>query len=282
MDDDTRAQLGLPPGEIVRLGNGESYTAWRVGELVVRVPRRPVDALPKPPAAEFAALALVPAGLGPTPVTLAGGTMVTSFVPGRIVADWDDALLVAHARQLAVLHARPYDRCGPATAPASPVCSITDRYAAAYDWWHRHHPDVLAAADLEPAVRAYVAAAEPAFRRLRRFALIHGDLVPSNILVDDGLPRYVDWEWAEIGDPAQDLAFLGGVGAPAPWYLPMTEERIAFFLDAYAAAAGVEDRAGLRVRRDAHEVFERFFTSLHFTTKGTGEVFTAGVRALLG
>jgi aminoglycoside phosphotransferase (APT) family kinase protein len=267
--------------DVVRLGNGESFTAWKVGDVVVRVPHRPVGELPRPPAAEFAALALVPPGLGPRPVGLEGATMVTTYVPGEVRADWDDDLLVAHARQLAVLHARRYDRCGEVTAPTSPVCSITDRYAAAYEWWDAHHPDVLEAADLEPAVRAYLDDTEPAFRRLDRFAHIHGDLVPSNILVDAGIPRYVDWEWSEIGDPAQDLAYLGGVGAPAPWYLPMDEARIGTFLDAYAEAAGVTDRAGLRVRRDAHEVFERFFTSLHFTTKGTGAPFTASLRALL-
>ena len=30
------------------------------------------------------------------------------------------------------------------------------------------------------------------------------------VLVDAGAPRYVDWEWVEIGDPAQDLAYIGG------------------------------------------------------------------------
>ncbi|ALG08294.1 hypothetical protein [Kibdelosporangium phytohabitans] len=110
----------------------------------------------------------------------------------------------------------------------------------------------------------HITGAEPAFTRLRRFALV------------------------EIGDPAQDLAYIGGLVAAPPWYIPLTRERVDRFLNAYVADAG--DAAGpmtdLRIRRDAFEVFERFFSSLHFRTRRGNEEdqrtgrYTEAVRLL--
>jgi aminoglycoside phosphotransferase (APT) family kinase protein len=289
-------RLGLPAAapDINPIGTGESYAAWLVQlpgsePLVVRIARRPVDQMPRPMAAELAAIALVPTGVGPraillepSPDPLGAPFMITTYVPGRARAPerWTDDLLIAHARQMAALHNAPYAATGDVTAAEqerSPVISLTGKVSDSLAWWRAAHPEVVAdpevAALVEP-VEAYAAAAEPAFARLRRFALIHGDLVVPNILVDDtGTPRYVDWEWAEIGDPAQDLAYLGGGISTPPWYLPLPPERTELLLQAYVDAAG--EAAGppedLRTRRDAFEVYERFFSSLHFRTQRGGE-----------
>lgn len=294
--------------EVRLIGTGESYAAWLVrvagaDPLVVRIPRRPVEELPRPMADEVAGLALVPPGLGPRAVLfeesaehLGAPFMVTTYVPGQVLGaqDWDDALLRAHARQLAALHATPFAAAGAVTASEKDRAaglSMVERFAEGIAWWRRAHPDVLADADvarLVPAVERHFTQAEPAFSRLRRFALVHGDLVVPNVLVDAGTPRYVDWEWVEIGDPAQDLAYIGGPVAAPPWYLPLSMERVDRFLNVYAAHAG--EAAGsmddLRVRRDAFEVFERFFSSLHFRTRrGTEDDrrsgrYTGAVRLL--
>jgi hypothetical protein len=42
------------------------------------------------------------------------------------------------------------------------------------------------------------------------FTLIHEDDCVPNILVDHGVPRYVDWEWAVIGYPARRRSYLAG------------------------------------------------------------------------
>lgn len=81
------------------IGGGESYFAWSVrnegvekneNALVVRVARRPLAELPRPMEAEFAALNLVPTGIGPRPIklelessSLGVPFMVESFVKGR-------------------------------------------------------------------------------------------------------------------------------------------------------------------------------------------------------
>ncbi|PZT70347.1 hypothetical protein DN402_33495 [Streptomyces sp. SW4] len=145
--------------------------------------------------------------------------MVCGYVPGRVPqpAEWTESLLQAHARRLSTLHARAFARCGGLRAPAaerSAALSLTDLFDESLAWWRERFPGLLRDREtgaLLPRVAAFVAAAEPAFRRLDRFALVHGDLVVPNIVVDDaGTPRYVDWEWARIGDPAQDLAYIGG------------------------------------------------------------------------
>jgi aminoglycoside phosphotransferase (APT) family kinase protein len=39
-------------------------------------------------------------------------------------------------------------------------------------------------------------------------ALVHGDLQPGNVLVpDDGPPLVIDWEFAHVGDPREDLGY---------------------------------------------------------------------------
>ncbi|ALG08295.1 phosphotransferase family protein [Kibdelosporangium phytohabitans] len=127
-------RVELPPGsepEVSVIGTGESYAAWLVrvagaDPLVLRIRRRPVDELPRPMAAEIAGLKRAPPDLGPRAVLLEESAdalgapfMVTGFVPGHEVAaqDWDDKLLLAHARQLAALHRTPFATAGEVTAP---------------------------------------------------------------------------------------------------------------------------------------------------------------------
>ncbi|WP_406490996.1 phosphotransferase [Streptomyces sp. NBC_01604] len=295
------ASLGLPeqtPASSPRnnrvrlLGQGESYTAWRLDAdgsppLVIRVPRRAPEDLPRPMSKEFAALPLIPDGVGPSAVLLEQARdnplgspyMVCGYVSGRVLhpAEWNDGLLAAHARQLSRLHARTFDRCGDVDAPAEEQgtnLSLTHLFTTSLTWWRETFPHVVddpEVSRLLPRVEAFMAAAESAFRRLERFTLIHGDLVVPNILVDDaGTPRYVDWEWAEIGDRAKDLAYIGGRIPAPPWYLPLDRTRIRRLLETYLRHASDtcdETLDSLQTRRDAWEVYERFFSSLHFRTR---------------
>jgi len=302
-------RLGLPRAapsdEEVRIrsiGAGESYAAWLLevdgsAPRVVRIARRPVADLPRPMAEEFAALAVVPHDVGPAPVLLdqtegnplGPPYMVTGYVPGRErkLAEWDDALLAAHASQMARLHGQVFDRRGEITAAhenRSSTLSLANLFSSSLAWWQESNPDVVADRDvarLLPRVEAFIAAAGPAFARLARFAVIHGDLVVPNILVDEaGMPRYVDWEWAEVGDAAQDLAYVGGYVSAPPWYLPLDRGQIRGLLESYLQqVSGMDDETvdTLETRRDAGEVYERFFSSLHFRTRrGTPEDVQSG------
>ncbi|MFV0131801.1 phosphotransferase family protein [Streptomyces sp. HMX87] len=294
-------QLGLPgqaptPSSnsacVQLLGEGESYRVWRLDvaghpPLAVRVARRALQELPRPMHQEFAALSQLPDGIGPSPVLLnenpdsplGAPYMVCGYVPGRVPkpAQWSDSLLHAHARQLSRFHARAFPRCGDIGAPAaeqSAPLSLVSLFEESLAWWQGRFPHMLRSREigaLLSRVEAFVTAAEPAFRRLDRFALIHGDLVVPNIVVDDvGTPRYVDWEWAQLGDPAQDLAYIGGHVPAAPWYLQLDRTRIHRLLTTYlrySPDAGMETLDQLAMRRDAWEVYERFFSCLHFRTR---------------
>lgn len=270
--------------------------------MVVRVPHD-VDALPRPMSEEFAALIAAPDGIGPRPIHLAtvddplGGAlgsrasdtayMVVEHVPGhpRPAAGWTDDLLAAHAAQLARLHEVTFDGHGDvsATDRLEPRLSILDAAEASLQWWTDHHPDLVAAPDITalwPRVRALFSDIEPVFARLERFSLTHGDAALTNILVSGGTPRYVDWEWSHIGDPARDLAFIGGEVWLEPWYLRLGRARIEAFLEAYVEAGGQGEVAALAARGRCWLVHEVFFVALHLRRRAQqGDDLSDAARA---
>lgn len=67
-------------------------------------------------------------------------------------------------------------------------------------------------------------------------AFVHGDLLGQNILLWPGaLPAVIDWEYAEQGDPAYDLAIVTrGVRRPF-----QVDRGLGRLLEAYAAAGGL-------------------------------------------
>lgn len=277
---------GRPAGADL-IGYGESYDAWRVGDgspadVVVRVARRPVAELPMPLDQEAAAYELVPTGVGPALIAVdpagerfGGPCLVISYLPGVPGGDptlWDARCLNNLASQLARLHASTSTGCGPVTLPQtqrSPRLSAVVLHAQAQAWWVDNHGYLLerpeVAALLEPAA-AYVAAREPAFAALTSFVFTHADLIAANVLVENGMPRFVDWEWAEFSDPARDLAYLGGAMPVRPFSVPLSAAQRERLVAAYLRAAGTTaygDAAAITARIEAWELHERFFTWLH-------------------
>lgn len=266
---------GVPPGPVRlrRLGAGESYAAWLLcsgnKERVVRIPRRPLDQLPRSMAAEFAALEQVPPDLGASAVAIAletgsggigddgpdgpGGSggpdnplgipyMVTTYVPGRVLApgDWRPEFAAPLAVQIARLHLALSTVSGESALPGAPtqLPTASQEGETLLSWWREHHPRTL----LDPRV---VALLEPWRRALGRFdhafegalthPLIHGDAVLTNIVFDAaGVPRLIDFEWAGPGDPAKDLALIGGAITGGPWYAPMERTEVTAFVSEYA------------------------------------------------
>lgn len=306
MDDPTRPEVGerllaalregsiIVPGlvvsaavEVHALGAGESYAAWKVADgsqsVVVRIPRRPPEEMPTSMMEELDASALIDGSVGSRALAMdessdnALGTpfIVSTFVPGAVLpaAQWNEALLMAHARQLARLHDPRYEGAGALGADGA-VVDLVREFDDGYEWWQESHPEVTdgdGVAALGAAVRKRLLDARPYFDGMR-CSFIHGDLVATNVVVDRaGAPRFIDWEWARIGDVAQDLAYIGGTVVGGPWYVFMKPSTVTRFLTVYMTAAAAqphwndESSERLQGRRDAWELYERFLSSLHFS-----------------
>jgi aminoglycoside phosphotransferase (APT) family kinase protein len=98
---------------------------------------------------------------------------------------------------------------------------------------------VLAAIEAEPGLRAAAAEVD---QRWSETHWIHGDVSPTNVVVDT-LPclqvRFLDFEDAGLGDPAWDLATaLDTIGHVAPGWAAPVEPLTEYFLRGYRHADG--------------------------------------------
>jgi aminoglycoside phosphotransferase (APT) family kinase protein len=68
--------------------------------------------------------------------------------------------------------------------------------------------------------------------------LVHGDCQPSNVLVGPaGAPLVIDWEFAHIGDPREDLGYYTQIPLEPNVYWADPER----FLRRYRAATGLTE-----------------------------------------
>lgn len=129
----------------------------------------------------------------------------------------------------AALHQTPLDRL-PASMPRPPDWP-------AYLDGVLHHYDRVA--DEYPG-------SAPVLRYISRWArehrpppvplgLVHGDCQPSNVLVGAGQPMVIDWEFAHIGDPREDLGYYTQIPLEPNVYWADQER----FLARYRAATGL-------------------------------------------
>jgi aminoglycoside phosphotransferase (APT) family kinase protein len=283
------SELSVATG-IDYLGSGESFDAFSIKaetyQLVLRVARRSPADLPRSVHQEVRSLTLDSSGIAPDPVAVFPDTdnafgavaVVTSSQLGTRLPEgfhWSENNLEKLAHTLAKLHAKRYDwRGDPADDAARyPTFSLLDEFDESHSWWQANAPETCAAkevSDLIGIAREYVASHTAAFDKLTHFSLVHGDLNQTNLLLDDhGDFVLIDWEWAAVGDPAQDLALLGGLVPCAPWYAPLPPQALNHLLEAYAAASDQHsDLQALSERRNCWEVHERLWTGLHFRTTG--------------
>jgi len=278
---------GMTAGPVEQLGEGESYTAWRIGSgertRVLRLPRHLPHDMPRSMETEFEVLRRVPSELGTSAVALETSSdnplgtpyMVTTHVPGRSLraADWNRRLAAVLAHQLARLH----EALATGTAPSAAfVPSAGEQGEELLAWWSEHHPATLADPRVTALLHAWrreLARLAPAFETVPTHPLIHGDAVATNVVLGpDGLPRLIDFEWSGPGDIAKDLALIGGRVTGGPWYLPMTPDDVTAFVTEYsrysrrsrlAQDTGAADPQRLLERRDAYELLDRLGNLLY-------------------
>ncbi|MBM7083816.1 phosphotransferase [Micromonospora sp. WMMD734] len=129
------------------------------------------------------------------------GVLVTGFVPGRYPADPTDWRRVAD--QLAVLHAATTGWPQRPGFAASGALLAADRGG-----------DVRLDAMPAPVARMVRAAWLPVQHGPR--CVVHGDVGPTNVLVDGSRVTLLDWDEARVDVPWFDYAFLPD-GVPTPW-----------------------------------------------------------------
>ncbi|WP_448624278.1 phosphotransferase family protein [Geodermatophilus sp. URMC 64] len=103
--------------------------------------------------------------------------------------------------------------------------------------------------DSDPALR-YAAARMRSYRPPPvPLVLVHGDCQPGNVLLGDAAPVVIDWEFARVGDPREDIGYYAHM--PIPPNLYVTDP--AAFLGRYRA------RTGLTEEQLNPEVVEYFY-----------------------
>ncbi|MFT4213616.1 MAG: phosphotransferase [Microbacterium sp.] len=223
----------------------------------------------------------------------------TTYAPGRVLApaEWSAELLAALARRLAAFHERRYASAGPIDPQARGEIEgppdVTAEFEESLGWWSEHHPDIVDVPwtrELAPLARAFIARRRPAFEDVQ-CSFLHGDLTASNVVVDDGVPWLIDWEWARVGEVAYDLALIGGAVHGGPWYVPMTQGEVSAFVGEYARCAHTAAdgdlgafTAALERRREAWEVCERFASCLRVhlrASEGAGPEYASAAERIV-
>jgi aminoglycoside phosphotransferase (APT) family kinase protein len=91
--------------------------------------------------------------------------------------------------------------------------------------------------DSDPALR-YAAARLKSYRPPPvPLTLVHGDCQPGNVLLGASGPMVIDWEFARIGDPREDIGYYAHMPIPPNLYVTDPEA----FLDRYRRRTGMSE-----------------------------------------
>ncbi len=135
-----------------------------------------------------------------------------------------DAAKARFVDVIASIHAMPLDVLGPdIPRPAS--------WRAQMDALIGRLDDIQAGLQESNPVLHYVARVmRENLPREVPLALVHGDVQPGNVLVPEGeAPVVIDWEFAQVGDPRQDLGYFPQVPMPPLLYHPDPEKFCALY-----------------------------------------------------
>ena len=173
------------------------------------------------------------------------------------------------ARVLAKIHSLPLDRFELADGDAEmPLRErVQQQIRDIYDKWtvgRSNTSPVIAMSLLWLAENLDTQAATP--------ALVHGDCAFTNILVhQDHIAGLLDWEFAHIGDPAEDLAYIKDV---VEQVMPWQE-----FVDAYCAEGGKVPSAE---RLRYFDIWRALRNAIYAGIAGEGFLTGANTNLMLG
>jgi aminoglycoside phosphotransferase (APT) family kinase protein len=191
--------------------------------------------------------------------------LVVEHFPGRSLqdalrdTDGDPRLAELYLDVLACVHRAPLDALPPALAPPADWDAYVDGVLDGYAQVERE------LSDSNPVLR-YVSAKLRAERPPAvPFALVHGDCQPSNVLVTPaGEHVVIDWEFARVGDPREDLGY----------YTQIPMQPNLYHRDPKAFLSGYRERTGLTVEQVNPQTVE------YFLVLGIAGLHTQILRAL--
>src|SRR5215204_5506940 len=131
---------------------------------------------------EFDILQIVPKGIAPrafmvdfSRTQLSQPYMLLEYIAGERKQAWQMEDLQTHARTLAHLHQRKFDRHGAIGNLSDAPYDFLYRYDVALRYWQTHHPYLLEipmVQQLLPPIRHFISTRAALFTDLRRFAII--------------------------------------------------------------------------------------------------------------
>lgn len=194
------------------LQGGRVNAVWRVGGMVIKQfqPGGDSPLFPNDPAAEAAALALLaPHGLAPNLVAQGQGWLAYDYCPGSAWQFGTGQVATALNR----LHQAPVAAHGFREGPNGSAQLLAQAKTIA-----ALCPHTLPPAPSDPNI-----APGPT-------CLIHGDLVPGNLIAHQGQITLIDWQCPAIGDPVEDIAtFLSPAMQSLYRGAPLTQTEIDTF-----------------------------------------------------
>ncbi|MGC4027399.1 MAG: aminoglycoside phosphotransferase family protein [Steroidobacteraceae bacterium] len=246
-----RVQRPLPGG---RGCNDIRYLETGAGRFVLRTRLAPLQRPGADPLRELAChRAAAAADLAPRVLAAApdGGWILMEWLDGRLwrEADLADAAAIDHLGQrLARLHALAV----PAGAPFDALDYARAQQRLIHEQWPQRAAE--AARQVESLYGELAAPTGPPIRA----AICHGDLQMANCIGDP--LRFVDWEYAQIADPAYDLACL-------LTYYPQLQPHLQRLLAA-AGLAGPDDQARVAAQCRLFAILNRLWALAHLTDAG--------------
>ncbi len=273
--------LGITEGiksiKISNLGAGENNLNLLVVvnksyKFVFRIAMRP--STEKNMKNEFRYLEIIPKNYGPEPLYFDNSKKVMNavfsvlrYIEGKHVKYWSKKYLKMHALKMAELHRRKYPFCGRLNKKQK-VFDIYKKFQSEIkkysqeSSWLLNDPDIKR---LLPMIKHSLKSNNHLFTSIKKFSMIHNDLLISNILFTKEGFRYIDWEWLCFRDPAKDVSklFFKTHSLP-PWRIKLTNKRLDYYLDTYLK---YNPDKTLKQRIDILLDYDKFLELLYFKWK---------------
>ncbi len=216
--------------KINSIGNGENHLIYlaqiKNKKFIFRISFRPE--LESKLKKEFKILKKIPKQIGPEPLIfdnskklIPNAFMIQTFVSGKTIKNWTDELLVNHAKLLTKLHSKKSNK-----KTKSPY----DFFIKRISFTKNNQPEVIKNDELIEKIsiklKTIFLKNKNIFDKKKNSVLIHGDLHNNNILVKNKQIKYVDWEEAQFGDNALDVATI-------IWFTDLELKKYKIYLNTY-------------------------------------------------